>query len=150
MEPMKFKVPAGTKEIQIEEVNGQIVTSFIPEKTFKNGDFITCRYDGTMSVIILDGDYCGESSPVYHKSFINEKYFEKVGRIGIKHTRTDTPSTDSEKKQLLDAMHDNGFDWDAKKMEVVPYVWTPKIGELYYSPIITGDKPSVEKDVWSP
>ena len=47
MEPMKFKVPQGTKEISIEQVNGQIVTSFIPEtkQEFKRGDFITCRYD---------------------------------------------------------------------------------------------------------
>jgi hypothetical protein len=149
MEPMKFKVPAGTKEIKIEEIAGQIVTSFIPEKTFKNGDFITCHFDGIKTVVILDGEYQGESNDFDSKISVYDKKIKIGIGIGCRVRRTDSPSTDYEKKQLLDAMKEIGLDWDAEKLEVVPYVWRPKVGDVYYTPIITGDKPSVVKDVFN-
>ena len=146
MEPMKFKVPAGTKEIKIEEIAGQIVTSFIPEKTFKNGDFITCHFDGIKTVVILDGEYQGESNDFDSKISVYDKKIKIGIGIGCRVRRTDSPSTDYEKKQLLDAMKEIGLDWDAETLEVVPYVWTPKVGEYYYHPVISGEKPCASKD----
>ena len=39
---------------------------------------------------------------------------------------------DREKQEMLDYMHSNGKDWDEVNMKVIPYVWKPKEGELYW------------------
>jgi hypothetical protein len=143
METMKFKVPAGTKEIQIEEVGGQIVTSFIPEeKEFKRGDFVWWDGDGKCFAIILEK--C--SFNLSYNAFL----FSSLSSDNVSLHKSYIKEISDEKKQdAIKQLNQNGLDWDAEKLDVVPYVWTPKIGEVYYTPIITGSKPSVAKDVFN-
>lgn len=42
------------------------------------------------------------------------------------------PATEEEKQLLLDAIHKEGKDWDAEKMEVVDYKWSPERLEEYH------------------
>lgn len=55
------------------------------------------------------------------------------------------PATKKEKKQLLDALHEQGKDWDAKNKKVVCYKWIPKDNEEYFyvSPFL-----EVERTLW--
>ena len=44
------------------------------------------------------------------------------------------PATESEKQQLLDALHEEGKDLDAEKKKIVDWKWRPVDGEDFYYP----------------
>lgn len=77
----------------------------------------------------------------------NRLTFGGLGRASLP-KRDNRPATDSEKQRLLDAMHEEGKDWDEVNKKVVDYVWKPKKGERYYIPQIDSVD-MYEKYMWS-
>lgn len=126
-----FNIPAGCKTVSIEEIGNTIVTTFKPE--FKKGDFVaittettSCNDKGDIGVIY---EFCSTGEfRVFTDQFKIKANWHDESSV--------TFATESEKKLLLDKMHEAGYGWDAEKCEVVPYRWKPKEGNTYFVPAI--------------
>lgn len=96
----------------------------LPEK-WKDGNFIV-RVDLKEAVAILRGDYFSNGAFGYYcaTSFSGKLMpcEDWYGAEGSKWRK----ATDEEKQWLLDKMHDNGLDWDAKKKQLVDWRRKPK------------------------
>lgn len=126
-----FEIPEGCKEVTIEQIDNQIITTFeLPKSEFKKGDVLA----KDNCIIIFKGVSSG-----YERHFIS--LFTKTGRLTeigdkygwgeIEHFRYATPE---EKEMLLTAMHEAGKDFDFEKMEIVDYKWKPEMKEIYWLP----------------
>ncbi len=110
------------------------------EPKFKDGDFITMTYSNSQkNIAIVRGKYINEKGKVgtYASKRVNDSYVSCSGNTFLgdecRFTRIDSHSTESEKQQLLNAMHENGKDWDAVNKKIIDYKWMPKEGDIFWT-----------------
>lgn len=92
---------------------------------FKRGDFLTSN-DGDDILIFKVKSITMESDSFC--SFFNIQDRDNFAWTTSKFRH----STEEEKQRLIKALNDQGKDWDAEKMEIVDYIWKPKIGDVIY------------------
>lgn len=139
------------KEIEIPDngkvtIDGRKIIIEYPKKKleseFKNGQFLTHRNGKDRWLIIFKDKKDREiNSFEYHVmlSYYDEIYYNDICDHNGWHE-----STESEKKELLEALHKEGKDWDAEKLQIVDYVWKPKREERYFCPSINNDSLFIE------
>ena len=130
-----MKVKYNDQEIEIPEnatfelVGGDLIITpkenkFIP----KDGDI--CYFKNKYCERILMFKEYSKITCVYYCSydFLNDKikYNDNCDKA-IKRL-----ATEEEKQKLLDALHKDGKDWDAKNKKIVDYRWRAKQGEKYF------------------
>lgn len=137
MEKQTFQIPSGCKTVSIEQIGDIIVTTFEKEHVFKKGDFIVTGTPSRAFAIV--------DKQISENNFDLNVYFNiSTGNFYKEYSANAFYSarlaTDEENQLLLDKMHENGYDWDAEKMEVVKYRWKPEKGKPYIYPSLTNSK----------
>ena len=130
---MEVKIKNGEEMIDatIEMVDGVMVVSPKVEKyMYKEGDVIIVR--SLYNHIFI------------YKEFKNRRLYSFADLIDdlldidktpvcleddIKEIR---PATEEEKQKLFDKLKEEGYEWDAKKKEIIKVKWKPKAGETYW------------------
>ena len=130
MKPTEIKIPKGCKATMRQDGN-MIVIEYEESPKFKRGDFVKTDsylfiYSHSTSVMWRIVSLDIESGKLYtdNQCDRNVSVGESKGEF----------MTESERQQLIDALHAVGKDWDAEKMEIVDWVWRPKLGQMYYVP----------------
>lgn len=132
MEKQTFQIPIGCKTVSIEQIGDTIVTTFEKEQVFKKGDFLV--FDETNLCFIFNNIIENKTNYFYGFYLDTKRVKDGCFERWVLSNKTLRLATDEEKQLLLDKMHENGYDWDAEKMEVVKYRWKPKEGDVYYFP----------------
>ena len=122
-------------------------SSTLASPQFKDGDFVFHKWDY--------GEYnaCNVAILKYLDNQLLHYYFRNC----IKYNKCEVSSviednsiyrghetelrlaTPEEKQILIDFMHEQGKDWDAKNKKIVDYKWIPKYGEEYYTISFTSE-----------
>ena len=135
----------------LEVVDGVMIVSPKEEKVditqFKDGDIITCGWDGKKKCYSWTCVLRGKIEPIDDKMFIAECcMIDSNGVYTCENRGSDSATwvryaTEEEKQKLFDALAKEGKAWDAEKKAVVELKWKPKIGDKYNYPIynITDD-----------
>ena len=127
------------KEIEIPDnakvtIDGRkIIIEYEKEKSeskFKNGQFLTHRNDLDRWFIIFKDRKDRDTNPFEYHVMLS--YLDDIWYDDICDDNGWYESTESEKQELLKALHKKGKDWDAEKLQIVDYVWKPKMGETYF------------------
>ena len=126
----------------LEVVDGVMIVSPKEEKVditqFKDGDIITCGWDGKKKCYSWTCVLRGKIEPIDNKMFIAEYCMidsngvytcENGGSDAAKWVRY---ATEEEKKKLFDALEKEGLTWDAEKKELVKLRWNPADHEKVY------------------
>ena len=123
-------------EKQLQELKNEVAAQNKPK--FKKGDFVYGEYRKFKQRFVFIFDKSKDTEESHHVSvmFINGNCCIKSGIIGYDFIRF---ATESEKKQLIEKLHEAGKDWDAEKCEIVDYRWMAEKGELYYYLMCTLD-----------
>ena len=140
-----FKIPAGCKEITIEQIGNTIVTSFEEKFKPKHGD-----------ICVWNESQVRKNSNFYCKYPIIGIYGVYGEIIGLSMSRILSYdlgygdnnfrlATDPEKQLLFDALARAGKRWNADKLCIESLKWEPKIGDFYYS-FGWGDKNRFDDD----
>ena len=125
---MEVKIKNGEEMIDatIEMVDGVMVVS--PKKFEpKEGDVITCtRSNCTYTFILkyLRGDIAYSYAVLLDNGILRDNDWSKY--------ENPHPATEEEKKLLFDKLKEEGYEWDAKKKEIIKVKWKPKAGETYW------------------
>lgn len=126
MEKQTFEIPKGCSKVTVEQIGNQVVTTFELENEFKRGDIITAE----RGIIILDKHNSRTLNlcfvKLYNEMFGGYIQFDSNYNWYNEEKRL---STDSEKKQLFDALAKKGKRWDAEKLKIVDLRYTPKPGD---------------------
>lgn len=128
-----MKVKYNDQEIEIPEnatikvVNGDLVIT-PKEIEFKDGDICFSDNSRIKMVFILEYMIWGNKIN-YHACLSSygieyKDWLDSNGDIRL--------ATEEEKQKLLDALHKDGKDWDAKNKKIVDYRWRAKQGEKYF------------------
>lgn len=143
---MKIKINNNGEYIPAtwEVVDGVMIVSPKEEKVditqFKDGDIITCGWDGKKKCYSWTCVLRGKIEPLDDKMFIDEYcMIDSNGVYTCENGGSDSATwvrlaTEEEKKKLFDALEKEGLTWDAEKKELVKLKWEPRIGEKYYYP----------------
>ena len=116
----------------------KIVIEYEESPRFKRGDFIALHYShkSTISLLCLDDmDKYGDYRSIFGISEIG--YFSTTNTYFKDNVSSVRLMTESEKQEVIDRLREAGKDWDAEKMEIVDFIWRPKMGDAVYfaSPI---------------
>lgn len=131
------------KEIEIPDngkvtIDGRkIIIEYEEEKSkpkFKNGQFLTLRNGLNRCFIIFKDKKDRDINPFEYHVMLS--YFDDIWYDDICVDDDWYESTESEKQELLEALHKKGKDWDAENLQIIDYIWKPKIRETYYQPSI--------------
>lgn len=117
---------------RIEYLNSKGKDCDIKQKVeFKRGDFIT-TLDGACTLIYMGKDT--RDAVLFQVFFTLEAGIRIKDKIDFGYGYCDNfrHAKEYEKQALLGAMHDQGKDWDAEKLEIVDWVWKPKKGDVVY------------------
>lgn len=131
MKKTEIKIPKGCKATMYQD-GDKIIVEYEEKKKFKNGDFLIIdeSEDHKRSLLIYDGKKIFLHS--YHALLMRDiLYLTPSNGVDISNARG---MTESERQELLEALHKIGKDWDAEKLQIVDYEWKPKYGETYYIP----------------
>ena len=130
---MEVRIKQGTEMLDatIEVVDGVMVVSPKVEKFEpKDGDVVTNVYEG-----IYQGtgifNYDEDSEAWIYVCIDKEGSLQKDGYLG--YVDDLRPATEEEKKKLFDKLKEEGYEWDAKKKEIIKVKWKPKEGETYWA-----------------
>ena len=146
---MEIKIKNNNEYIPatLEVVDGVMIVSPKVEKVdisqFKDGDVITCGWDGKKKGYSWTCIIRGKIEPIANKMFIAEYcMIDSNGVYTCENGGSDTATwvryaTEEEKQKLFDALAKEGKAWDAEKKAVVELKWKPKEDENYYAPIFT-------------
>ena len=139
------------KEIEIPDngkvtIDGRkIIIEYEEEKSkseFRNGQFLTHINGLDRWTIIFKDEKDREINPFeYHVMLncVNGMFYNQICSDNGWYE-----STESEKQELLEALHKKGKDWDAEKLQIIDYVWKPKREERYFCPSIYDDSLFIE------
>lgn len=133
MKKTEIKIPKGCKATMYQD-GDKIIVEYEEKKKFKNGDFLIIDEDEHYhrSLFIYDREKTILHS--YHALLVRDiLYFPPSDGVDIGNARG---MTESERQELLEALHKIGKDWDAEKLQIVDYEWKPKYGDEYYYPRI--------------
>lgn len=131
MKKTEIKIPKGCKATMYQD-GDKIIVEYEEKKKFKNGDFLIIDKDEHYhrSLFIYDGE-----KTILHSCHallvMDVLYFTPSDGVDISNARG---MTESERQELLDALHKIGKDWDAEKLQIVDYEWKPKYGDIFYVP----------------
>ena len=113
-------------------IKDNVITVEKEGQEFKDGDFVSLNNVGDKFLIIYKSEH-GRHGANYHAAAYNGYFENKVFSYDdwcyCNEVRI---ATEEEKQFLLEALHEDGKDWDADKKQIVDYRWKPKIGETYY------------------
>ena len=120
----RITAPNGCKIESVEHDDNSVVIMFSEDKPkFKRGDFLKSTINN--SIVIYKGSHiefgfteCYFNYTPSSNYNLNSSFFKVC--------------TSEEKQEMLDYMRSNGKDWDEVNMEVIPYIWKPKVGEKYW------------------
>jgi hypothetical protein len=142
----------------LEVVDGVMIVSPKEGKVdisqFKDGDIITCGWDGKKKSYSWTCVLRGDIEPIADNMFIadycsvdsNGAYTcENGGSDSAKWVRY---ATEDEKQKLFDALAKEGKAWDAEKKAVVELKWKPKIGETCFAPYFDFPKFITKQWLW--
>ena len=128
----------------LEVVDGVMIVSPKEEKVditqFKNGDIITCGWDGENRGYSWTCILRGEIEQIADNMFIADYCnIDCCGVCFCKNGDSDSATwvryaTEEEKSKLFDALAKKGKAWDAEKKAVVELKWKPIMGECYCTP----------------
>ena len=131
----------------LEVVDGVMIVSPKEEKVditqFKDGDIITCGWDGKNRGYSWTCILRGEIEQIADNMFIADYCnIDCCGGYSCENGDSDSATwgryaTEEEKQKLFDALAKEGKAWDAEKKAVVELKWKPKVGDVYYSPLYT-------------
>lgn len=128
MKKTEIKIPKGCKATMYQD-GDKIIVEYEEKKKFKNGDFLVGAESGQgRHIIFIHG---GENRSLH--AILTMKGICTTTFYGVYHGSA-REATESERQELLDALHKIGKDWDAEKLQIVDYEWKPKYGETYYIP----------------
>ena len=128
-----FKIPDGCKEITIEKVGNQLVTTFEPE--------LKEPLDGVV-YFLPRNDKLGfiESISIFKNGKRVVNWLPEVDNDNpeefpyeIDYFSLYRVATNSEKQMLFDYLSKQGKKWNAEKLCIENLKWTPKFGEVYFS-----------------
>lgn len=128
----------------IEVVNGVMIVSPKEEKVditkFKDGDVITCGWDGSSKSYNWTGILCGEIEYIADNMFIGDYCsLDCKGEFFDHNSGSDSATwvryaTEEEKNKLFDKLKEEGYEWDAEKKELVKLKWKPICGQTVFLP----------------
>ena len=100
----------------------QLIAEQKTEPEFKKGDFIKT---GDFVAIV---DYIDFDDVIYFICFYNldGKYLEMNSGCGIGKAKNAQMADELEIQPLLNALHEQNFDWDFKECEIIPYMGEAK------------------------
>lgn len=167
-----FTVEQGNKiadELAWEEMLGVVTSLTIPEKNIclqwmkenekpyipKDGDFVVSGWkeeDGEECkwVAIVRGKYDRNFYLTYYGRYITKESDDRdcwFNESADGHTYT-REATEEEIQFALDGLHEDGYDWDAEKKEIVDWVWQPKEGEDVFIPSFKSAHFSPIRSTW--
>ena len=121
----RITAPKGCKIDSVEHDDNSVVIMFSEDKPkFKRGDFLMCI---TSEITVIFEELESAQGKTFETFYNNSGYSNVNWSLGYFRL-----CTDKEKQEMLDYMHSKGKDWDDVNMEVIPYVWKPKEGDLYW------------------
>lgn len=131
----------------LEVVDGVMIVSpkevKVDIRLFKDGDIITCGWDGKKKSYSWTCVLRGEIEQIADKMFIAECcMIDSNGVYTCENGGSDSATwvryaTEEEKQKLFDALAKEGKVWDSEKKEVVDMKWKPNMGDVYYFPSLT-------------
>jgi hypothetical protein len=136
MKRQEIKIPDNGKVIIKDN---KIIIEYEEEKSeqFKNGQFLTDRKGkDRWSIIFKDKKY-ETIDPFEYYVMLNCR--DEITYNGTCSDKGWYESTESEKQELLKALHRRGKDWDPENLQIIDYIWKPKSGETYFQPSIYND-----------
>lgn len=143
------------KEIEIPDngkvtIDGRkIIIEYEEEKSkseFRNGQFLTHRIGLDRFIVIFKDKKDRRINALEYYVMLN--YSDEIYYNDICDHNGWHESTESEKQELLDALHKYGKDWDAEKLQIIDYKWKPQKGEPYFVVSIIETR-LYNKFVWS-
>lgn len=143
MKQTEIKIPKGCKATMYQDED-KIVIEYEESPKFKRGDFVYWSgcLSGYSGIVIIKKD-CLQQDELYYFAHLDKECSLSFNcHIGT-YWRSQRLATDTERQQLIDALHEAGKDFDFEKMEIVDFVWMPKHGEPYYTPDV------YEEDLYS-
>lgn len=142
MEREEIEIPDNVK-VTID--GRKIIIEYEEEESkseFNNGQFLTHRIGLDRFIVIFKDRKDRKINALEYYVMLN--YSDEIYYNDICDHNGWHESTESEKQELLDALHKYGRDWDAEKLQIVDYIWKPKKGEIYFCPSINNDSLFIE------
>lgn len=135
---MKVKIKNGEEMIDatIEMVDGVMVVSPKVEKFEpKDGDILFIESSCDHIIIYKESDY----GICRYVNFSDNRclYTDNTTVCDKDDVKVIRPATEEEKKLLFDKLKEEGYEWDAKKKEVVKIKWKPEFDTTYYKPLLS-------------
>ena len=131
----------------LEVVDGVMIVSPKEEKVditqFKDGDIITCGWDGKNRGYSWTCILCEEIDQIADNMYIAYYcYIDCNGEYSCENGASDSATwvryaTEDEKQKLFDTLAKEGKAWDAERKAVVELKWKPFKGECYCAPSLS-------------
>ena len=135
---MEVKIKQGSEMIDatIEMVDGVMVVS-PKEVKFEPKDGDVVYMGGFYDFVFIYKESLTAEAYYYVSLHLKDKKIELPDGGHIGYVNQLRPATEEEKKLLFDKLKEEGYEWKPDTKELVKLKWSPKEGELYFSPIFS-------------
>lgn len=143
----------------IEVVDGVMIVSPKEEKVditkFKDGDVITCGWDGSSKRYNWTCILQGEIEYISDNMFIDDYCsLDCEGEFLVHNSGSDSATwvryaTEEEKQKLFDKIVAEGYEWNPDERKLVRKKWKPIKYEMFYCPILNTTTFGVYADGWN-
>ena len=122
-------------EKELAEIKSEIANQNQPK--FKKGDFVFCSDENNINecIVIIDNIDMSDRNGIKCLVCLNAISGTFLLNYSIsRYWKVIRLATEAEKQRLINELHKVGKDWDAEKLGIVDYRWTPKLEERYFVP----------------